>query len=795
MLTRGHGSRSRAAAALGCAAGLGISAHTLAVQAHPPPSLDPAAAHHFTFDESPVRLLVWNHDRGLSSGSSWAISRDGHIDFIGHTENLVRLRYATFDPLVRVPRIPAGLAAPADNELFLVQFRGTPLNEMRAQIVALGGGGGSIKRFLTDNTHVVHMDAGIAERVRELPFIRWVGPYHPAYRLDEQILASVQHEEERAAPPLRYGIELMDRGLAAQQPVADFITRAGGIVDLTTRDGRRMEATLSLDQVLALARRNDVNFIDPWSPPETHLDIARQFSGAVPALSSAGFLGQGVRAEVIDSGIQMNHPEWASLAPILHREVQVSSSVNHGTAVYGCLFSLGVQPQATGFLPQYEAGIFGHLLVAAGMSRVTWALESVDPAGPYRVVLQTNSWGLGRSTGAYTTGSADMDDAIAQADLLITQAQGNLGSLESSVQAWAKNVVAVGGIRHDNSLDPLTHRHTTASYGPAADGRIKPELAHFYDNIFTTDGGSAYRTNFGGTSAATPLTAGNFGLVMQMWHAGVWPGFGGAPTLFESRPHYATARALVIASAYRYNWTSGSAPNASLNRGVQGWGIANVDRLYQWRDRTFIINGTHALATGETREYTVHVEPGEPELHITMVYNDPPGNPAAFQARINNLDLRATSPAGDLYLGNHNLMTSNWSIPVPAGTAPDTINTVENIFIQNPAPGAWVIEVIGAQVVADTVPSEPGTKANFGLAILGAAASRPCYANCDGSTTPPILNVEDFTCFVAEFAAAQALPHAQQLDHYANCDGSTTAPVLNVEDFLCFVAEFAQGCP
>jgi hypothetical protein len=29
---------------------------------------------------------------------------------------------------------------------------------------------------------------------------------------------------------------------------------------------------------------------------------------------------------------------------------------------------------------------------------------------------------------------------------------------------------------------------------------------------------------------------------------------------------------------------------------------------------------------------------------------------------------------------------------------------------------------------------------------------------------------------------------------YANCDGSTTAPILNVEDFSCFINRFAQGC-
>lgn len=30
---------------------------------------------------------------------------------------------------------------------------------------------------------------------------------------------------------------------------------------------------------------------------------------------------------------------------------------------------------------------------------------------------------------------------------------------------------------------------------------------------------------------------------------------------------------------------------------------------------------------------------------------------------------------------------------------------------------------------------------------------------------------------------------------YANCDGSTTTPVLNVNDFICFQSRFAAGCP
>ena len=46
-----------------------------------------------------------------------------------------------------------------------------------------------------------------------------------------------------------------------------------------------------------------------------------------------------------------------------------------------------------------------------------------------------------------------------------------------------------------------------------------------------------------------------------------------------------------------------------------------------------------------------------------------------------------------------------------------------------------------------------------------------CYANCDGSTTPPILNIADFVCFQQLFAAGSPA---------ANCDQSTAPPTRTV---------------
>jgi hypothetical protein len=72
-----------------------------------------------------------------------------------------------------------------------------------------------------------------------------------------------------------------------------------------------------------------------------------------------------------------------------------------------------------------------------------------------------------------------------------------------------------------------------------------------------------------------------------------------------------------------------------------------------------------------------------------------------------------------------------------------------------------------------------------GVLALSENGPPPCYANCDHSTAPPILNVNDFVCFLNKYAVGDA---------YANCDGSTLPPVLNVNDFVCFLNAYAAGC-
>jgi hypothetical protein len=302
----------------------------------------------------------------------------------------------------------------------------------------------------------------------------------------------------------------------------------------------------------------------------------------------------------------------------------------------------------------------------------------------------------------------------------------NQNSQLARPQAWAKNIVSVGGVDHVNTLTKSDDNVSTATYGPAADGRLKPELSHFYDNIFTTTTTSSYTATFGGTSGATPITAGYFGLFFQMWSEQVFnnpvPVPGG--TVFENRCHAMTAKAMMINNASPYDWTAGGA-GAGLTRVRQGWGLVDVKNAYDRRLKTFVVDQTDLLSNLQSKTYNFTVAPATPELRATLCYLDPAGAPSASQHRKNDLSLKVTAPAGTIYFGNNGLTAGLWST---AGGIANVKDTVENVFLQNPAAGSWTVEVIGSDINSDAAPNDPGVNARFALVVTGADPVVPCTA-------------------------------------------------------------------
>ena len=73
-----------------------------------------------------------------------------------------------------------------------------------------------------------------------------------------------------------------------------------------------------------------------------------------------------------------------------------------------------------------------------------------------------------------------------------------------------------------------------------------------------------------------------------------------------------------------------------------------------------VINETKPLGLNQTYSKDYWVSAVRP-LKITMTYKDLPGVPSNSSARINDLDLKLTSPSGLVYWGNHGLRAVSYT--------------------------------------------------------------------------------------------------------------------------------------
>ncbi len=657
-------------------------------------------------------------------------------------QSLLNLRWANFDPLLLpfAPTIPAYLRALPNATTFIIQFVIPPIDAMRHEVEDLGA---TIHTSLPQSAFIVSIDPAQLPALRALPAVRWVGAFEPAFKTEPSIARGYLSEFGASDPAARadfernwgkpciqamesfrngdsvsFWIQVHQADIVQKQIVADHITSIGGKVQNITPQDYLLRAELNQAQFVSVLQLDQVAFVDPWSNAEHDMDIERNLSGANALEAATGISGEGVRGEVMDNGVRQTHLDFSNPGPAV--TVRLNNTDNsHGTSTFGIVFGDGGNNAAArGLLPDSPAKFFYSYLGLSGFGGTADRLAVTTTAvNTNNIVFQSNSWGSTLTT-AYGTQSNAMDNIIFQTGLTICQSQSNTGSQQSRPEAWAKNVLSVGGITHLNDLNRANDTWGGgSSIGPAADLRIKPELAHHYDNVLATTATSdtAY-TTFGGTSAATPITCGYMGLIHQMWHQGMFPGFGGASDVFASRPFFTTAKALAIHSAFRYNWT-GTPSNPSINRNVQGWGVIDVNRLQQLAPTMFIENESKSLRAGQSAFYTFDVAPGSPALTATLLFRDPPGTTSASIHRINDASLKVTGPTGVFWWGNNGLTTGNVST---AGGVSNTRDTVENVFLVNPPPGRYTLQVFADIVTQDGNPRTAGVNdITYALAVSG----------------------------------------------------------------------------
>jgi subtilisin family serine protease/subtilisin-like proprotein convertase family protein len=376
--------------------------------------------------------------------------------------------------------------------------------------------------------------------------------------------------------------------------------------------------------------------------------------------------------------------------------------------------------------------------------------------------IHTNSWGAAVN-GQYTTDARNTDlFTWNNKDTVILFAAGNEGTDTSPANGFidgdslnapgtAKNAITVGASENerltggynpggacstwggcwpsDYSVNPIKDDPLSdnpagmvafSSRGPTDDGRIKPDVVAPGSNILSTKsqgqyvsggwgaGPNQYYQYMGGTSMATPLTAGAVALIRQFY------------TDVEGvTPSAALLKATLLNSAtdlYPGQYASPLEHQPAWPNNAQGWGRVNVanaiDSSHAWLD----IVDAGGLATGASHSYTYDTC-GAALLKVTLVWTDYPGATLAAKALVNDLDLAVTGPDGvTTYRGN---AFSN-GVSVTGGAA-DRANNVESVYLPAPAAGTWMVAVSGYNV-----PNGSSGKQGYALVV-----DRPGYTGCN----------------------------------------------------------------
>ncbi len=254
----------------------------------------------------------------------------------------------------------------------------------------------------------------------------------------------------------------------------------------------------------------------------------------------------------------------------------------------------------------------------------------------------------------------------------------------------AKNVLTVGAVYEvADYTDPSdVSMSSFSSWGPADDGRVKPDivakgvslLSCYYDSGEPDNTGKyAYAS---GTSMAAPNVTGTLALLQNYYQ-----------NLNSGTPmSAATLRALVIQTADEAGSSTG--PDYQF-----GWGLLNAEQAAQVIAQD---NSGHnvmdeiTLNDGDSWSRSVYSDGTEP-LRVTIAWTDPP--PASMPsytldspdpALQNELDVRLTKDATTYY---------PWSLdpsnPSNAATQDGENNTdnVEQVYIASPATGDYTITV------------------------------------------------------------------------------------------------------
>jgi len=150
-------------------------------------------------------------------------------------------------------------------------------------------------------------------------------------------------------------------------------------------------------------------------------------------------------------------------------------------------------------------------------------------------------------------------------------------------------------------------------------------------------------------------------------------------------------------------------------------------------------SATNALATGQsqTRLFSVsEAARNNLPLRLTLVWTDPPGNPAAGVKLVNDLDLILTNlDTGDVFFGNDFRAGSSFTFASDTNTPPnlDSVNNVENVYLLPPLGSNYAVTVLARHVNVNAVTAHTNQVAQDYALVISAG---------DGEFTDALTNIQ-----------------------------------------------------